>query len=178
MKEKFLLQQTSGITIIALIITIIIMLILASVTIQFGVGEVQRAKLEDIKTTMLLIKGRAQIAADKESFGESYDNTGMVKLEDATGYDLSLLQSTLGELADTSGLYIWEQTAMDNNNIDVEITTEDFFVIDYLTGEVYYSLGYTYEGNTYYSLTRNAKHIGEIINERKRRRKNKNIKRI
>lgn len=153
MKERNVLKQTKGITIVALIITIIIMLILASVSIEFGRGEIQRAKLEDIKTTMLLIKGRAQIVADKEEFGESYDNTGMVKLADASGYDLSLLQPTLNELADTSNLYIWEQTAMDNNNIDVEITTEDFFVIDYLTGEVYYSLGYTYEGNTYYSLT-------------------------
>lgn len=153
MKEKNVLKQTKGITIVALIITIIIMLILATVSIEYGKGEIQRAKLEDIKTTMLLIKGRAQIVADKESFGESYDNTGMVKLADASGYDLSLLQPTLNELADTSNLYIWEQTAMDNNNIDVEITTKDFFVIDYFTGEVYYSLGYTYEENTYYSLT-------------------------
>lgn len=147
------MKENNGITIVALIITIIIVLILASVTIQFGVKEVQRAKLEDIKTTMLLIKGRAQIVVDKESFGETYDNTGMVKLSDATNYDLTLLQPTLDELEDTSNLYIWEQTAMDNNNIDVEITTEDFFVIDYSTGEVYYSLGYTYEGNTYYSLS-------------------------
>lgn len=147
------MKEKNGITIVALIITVIIMLILASVTIQFGAGEVQRAKLEDIKTTMLLIKGRAQIVVDKEEFGEAYDNTGMIKLSDATGYDLTLLQPTLNELTDTSNLYIWEQTAMDNNNIDVEITTEDFFVIDYSTGEVYYSLGYTYEGNTYYSLS-------------------------
>lgn len=177
MKEKKRIQQNNGITIVALIMTIIIMLILASVTIQFGAGEIQRAKLEDIKTTMLLIKGRAQIVADKEEFGESYDNTGMVKMQDVTNYDTSNLQSIFNNLEDTSNLYIWEQTAMDNNNIDVTITNTDFFVIDYSTGEVYYSLGYTYDGNTYYSLTRNAKHIGEI-NERKRRRKTKNIKRI
>lgn len=146
-------KSNKGITIIALIITIIIMLILVSVTIDFGTGEVQRARLEDIKTTMLLIKGRAQIVADKESFGESYDNTGMVKLEDASEYDISNLQLLLDELEDTKNLYIWEQEAMDNNSIDVEITNTDFFVIDYSTGEVYYSLGYTYEENTYYSLT-------------------------
>ena len=146
-------ENNRGITIIALIVTIIIMIILASVTIEFGTGEIQRAKLEDIKTTMLLIKGRAKIVAEKESFGESYDNTGMVKLADATSYNISNLQNIFNSLGDTSNLYIWEQTAMDNNNIDVEITTEDFFVVDYSTGEVYYSLGYTYEGNTYYSLT-------------------------
>ena len=145
-------KSNRGITIITLIVTIIIMLMLAAVTIQFGAGEVERTKLEDLKTTMLLIKGRAQIVVDKESFGEDYDNTGMIKLTDATGYNTSNLQNIFNDI-DTSNLYIWEQTAMDNNNIQVTITNTDFFVIDYATGEVYYSLGCIYEGNTYYSLT-------------------------
>lgn len=153
MKQLSNYISNKGITMVALIITIIIMLILATVTIQFGAGEVERTKLEDLKTTMLLIKGRVQIVADKESFGESYDNTGMVKLSDAASYDISKLQNIFNNLEDTSNLYIWEQTAMDNNNIDVTITSTDFFVMDYSTGEVYYSLGYTYEGITYYSLT-------------------------
>lgn len=146
-------NQNKGITIIALIITIIIMLILAGVTMQYGTGQIERTKLEDIKTTMLLIKGRAQIVIDKEGFGGSYDNTGMIKLEEASGYNTSNLQNIFNNLEDSSNLYIWEQAAMNNNSIDVEITNNEFFVIDYATGEVYYSLGYTYEGNTYYSLT-------------------------
>ena len=145
-------KKDRGITIIALIITIIVMLILASVTIEFGTGQVERAKLEDIKTTMLLIKGRAKIVVDKESFGEKYDNTGMIKLADATGYNTSNLQSIIENL-DKNNLYIWEQTAMDNNNIQVTVTKTEFFVIDYSTGEVYYSAGYTYQGETYYSLS-------------------------
>ena len=132
-------KSNKGITIIMLIVTIIIMLILATVTIQFGAGEVERTKLEDLKTTMLLIKGRAKIVVDKESFGEDYDNTGMIKLADATGYNTSNLQNIFNDI-DTSNLYIWEQTAMDNNNIQVTITNTDIFVIDYVTGEVYYSL--------------------------------------
>ncbi len=153
MKRKYFMRREEGITIVALIVTIIIMLILASVTIQFGRKEIQKAELEDIKTTMLLIKGRAQIVVDKEEFGEEYNNAGMIKLTDTNAYNLSSLQPILNEMADTSNLYIWEQEAMDNNSIDVEITTDDFFVIDYSSGEVYYSLGYKYEGNTYYSLT-------------------------
>lgn len=145
-------KSNSGITIITLIVTIIIMVMLAAFTIEFGKGEVERTKLEDLKTTMLLIKGRAQIVVDKESFGEDYDNTGMVELANAVGYNTSNLQNIFNDI-DTSNLYIWEQIAMDNNNIQVTITKTDFFVIDYSTGEIYYSLGYTYEGNTYYSLT-------------------------
>lgn len=146
-------KSNKGITIVALIVTIIITLILVTLTVEFGIGEIEEAKFEDIKTTMLLIKGRAQIVADKESFGEEYDNEGMIKLAEATNYNISNLKSIFNSLGDTSNLYIWEQTAMDNNSIQVEITTDDFFVIDYSTGEVYYSLGFTYEGNTYYSLS-------------------------
>lgn len=145
-------KQNRGITLVALIATVVIMIILATVTVNIGTKEIERAKLEDLKTTMLLIKGRAQIVADKEEFGEDYDSTGMLKLSETTGYNTSKIQSIFNNI-DTSNLYIWEQTAMDNNSIDVEITKDDFFVVDYETGEVYYSLGFTYEDNTYYSLT-------------------------
>lgn len=145
-------KSNKGITMVALLVTIVIMILLAAVTINIGTREIERAKLEDLKTTMLLIKGRAQIVADKEEFGENYDSTGMLTLEEATRYNTSNLQSIFSNI-DTSNLYIWEQTAMDNNNIQVTVTNTDFYVVDYETGEVYYSLGFTYEDNTYYSLT-------------------------
>lgn len=147
-KTNNITKSSKGITLIALVITIIIMLILAAITLNYGTGEVEKAKLEDLKITMLLIQGRAKIVIDKEQFKEEYNNEGMIKVSDATEYDMSNLQNL-----DTTNLYIWEQEAMDNNDIDVEITTEDFFVIDYQTGEVYYSLGYNDGENTYYSLT-------------------------
>lgn len=145
-------KSNKGITMVALLVTVVIMILLAAVTINIGTREIERAKLEDLKTTMLLIKGRAQIVADKEEFGENYDSTGMLTLEEAIRYNTSNLQSIFSNI-DTSNLYIWEQTAMDNNNIQVTVTNTDFYVVDYETGEVYYSLGFTYEDNTYYSLT-------------------------
>lgn len=155
------MKSNKGITIIALVITVIVMLILVTVTIEYGTGQIEKAKLEDLKTTMLLIKGRAQIAIDKENFGEDYNKEGMTKLTDeatlpediTTNYNLENLENIFDNLEDKTKLYIWEQTAMDNNSIDVEITSEEFYVIDYNTKEIYYSLGFLHEGNTYYSLT-------------------------
>lgn len=155
-----MIKSNKGITIVALIITVVVMLILITVTIEIGTEEIEKAKLEDLKTTMLLIKGRAQIVADKEEFGETYDNTGMVKLSETTTYNTTNLQTIFEGLEDASNLYIWEQTAMDNNSIFVTITTTDFYVIDYSTGEVYYSLGYLDGDTTYYSLT-DIQKIGE-----------------
>lgn len=158
------MKNNRGITVIALIITIIITIILATIVIKYGTAEISKAKIEDLKATMLLIKGRAQISIDKANFEKDYEEIGVIKLElendvlslpeTATEeYDLSSLQSTLNSLENKDELYIWEQAAMDNNNINVEITDKDFFVIDYNTMEVYSSVGYEAEDETLYSLT-------------------------
>ena len=150
---KKILVNSKGITIIALVLTVIVMLILASITIQYGKKEIDKVNIEDIKTTMLLIKGKVQIIADKEAFGEFYDNTGMIPYAEATEFTANIPNELTQQLVDTTNLYIWNQTAMDNNDINVEITNEDFFIIDYETLEIYYSLGYEMGDNTYYSLT-------------------------
>lgn len=147
------MKNSKGITIIALIITIILTLILVTVVINFGTGEIDKAKIEDLKATMLLIKGRAQIAIDKDSFGEEYDKTGILSYADASTYTANIPSELASKLTDTSNLYIWEQEAMNNNGIDVTITPEDFFIIDYTNLEIYSSLGYTLDNTTYYSLT-------------------------
>ena len=147
-------KNSKGITIIALILTIIVMLILAAVSVDISTNLIDKAHMEDLKTTMLLIKGRVQIVVDKQAFNDTYDNTGMLAYADASIYTDNIPEELASRLTDTSNLYIWEQTAMRNNNItDVEITEEDFFIIDYSTREIYYSQGFEYEGTTYYSLT-------------------------
>lgn len=158
-------MNNKGITIIALIITVVVMLILVTIVVNYGTEEIDKVKLEDIKTTMLLIKGRAQIASEKDEFGEKYDKTGMILYTDEinetteTKYKLpkDLAKLLNSSIQDKSKLYIWNRDALNNNNIDVTITDEDFhkkfYIIDYNTKEVYYSVGYTDGANTYYSLT-------------------------
>lgn len=153
--------NNKGITIIALVITIVLMLILVSIAINMGTEEIAKAKLEDLKTTMLLIKGRAQIVVDKENFGEEYNKEGMTKLDESVlDFDVHDVKERIFKDMDTSNLYIWNQTAMENNNIDVEISNKEFYIIDYSSREVYYSLGYTDNGKVFYSLT-DIQKIGE-----------------
>ena len=145
--------NNKGITIIALIITIVVTLILLTITLEYGGEQLEKSKVEDLKTTMLLIKGKAQIVVDKESFGETYNNEGMLAYEDGGTYTANI-PSDLGEtLTSTENLYIWEQTAMNNNNIETEITNTKFFIINYETMDIYYSEGITLNGETYYSLS-------------------------
>ncbi len=148
-------MNNKGITIVALIITIILTLILATFVIEVGTNQIDKAKIEDLKATMLLIKGRAQIAIEKDAFGEEYDKTGILAYGDEAAkiYRDNIPRELSEKLTDTSNLYIWTQEAMNNNGIDVKITEEDFFIISYETPiELYSSLGYTLDGRTYYSL--------------------------
>ena len=147
------MKNNKGITIIALILTIIVTILLAAIVINEGTTEIDKAKIEDLEAKMLLIKGRAKIVVEKESFGETYNNEGMLGYLDASTYTANIPSGLSSMLTDTSNLYIWTQEAMDNNNIDVEITTTDFFIIDYSTLEIYSSIGYLLNDTTYYSLS-------------------------
>ena len=62
------LKTEKGITIIALVITIILMLILVSVGIKYGGEAIEKAELEDIKTDMISIKTKAKIITEQYNF--------------------------------------------------------------------------------------------------------------
>jgi len=63
-------KRNNGITLIALVITVIVMLILIGTGMHFGKTAIRKAKLEDIKTDMISIKTKAEIIADKYNFKE------------------------------------------------------------------------------------------------------------
>jgi len=62
------LRNNSGITLIALVITVIVMLIIAAVTIHGGTQVIKEAKVEDIKTNMLLIQAKLKIYVEQAKF--------------------------------------------------------------------------------------------------------------
>lgn len=59
------LRNNKGITMVALIITIIVMLILAMITIDYGQDIIKKTKIESFKTNMLLIEAKAKEYVEK-----------------------------------------------------------------------------------------------------------------
>lgn len=55
-----LVKREEGITLVALAITIIILIILASIAIYNGGDTIKKAKLDELKTNMLLIEAKAK----------------------------------------------------------------------------------------------------------------------
>ena len=77
-------RNEKGITLVALIVTIIVMIILAAATIYIGIEVVSRARVEEVKTNMLAIQGRARIIGERYAFGEG-ELIG-IEVTDPNGY--------------------------------------------------------------------------------------------
>ena len=133
------LKNEKGITIIALIITIILMLILVGVTVKVGTKEISKAKLEDIKTEMISIKTRAKIVKDKYDF-KDIDNLVGTKLSEATDYNAEAI-----DIPDASkeNCYIWTQEDLNSQELSsIKVDKDKFYVVYYGDDiEIYYSKG-------------------------------------
>ena len=137
------LKKEKGITIIALIITIILMLILAGVGMHFGSDAIERTRLEDIKTDMSSIKTKAKIVAEKYNF-KDIDNLIGSEITDEEAQKLGIENS--------SETRKWSSN--DLNEQGLSTIAGDIYVVKYNLEdpnncEVYYLTGY--EGK--YSLT-------------------------
>ena len=58
--EKVKVKENKGITLIALMVTIIILLIIVGIAIYNGKETIQKANLEELRTNMLLIEAKAK----------------------------------------------------------------------------------------------------------------------
>lgn len=68
MNIKIRKNKTEGITIVTLSITIIVLLILAGIAVYSSKEMIQRAKLEELKTNMLLIQAKAREYVEEANF--------------------------------------------------------------------------------------------------------------
>lgn len=68
MNTKTSEEKNKGITLVALAITIIVMLIIASITITIGSDQIKNAHLQSYKTNMLLIEAKAKEYVEKASY--------------------------------------------------------------------------------------------------------------
>lgn len=142
------MKNEKGITLVALVVTIIIMLILAGVGIKIGFDAGEKTKLENIKLNMATIKSKAKIIAEKNSY-DSEENLleGMALLE-ATDYIISEELQNLLEKQENGELkykkcYIWEAQDFKEQGINtISINKTKFYIIDYSTCEIFYSIGY------------------------------------
>ena len=155
-------KNNKGITLIALTITIIILLILASITIYSGKESIKKAQLESLKTNMLLIKAKAKEYVEQASFKNGVNKSEIseeakneLKGKEANASDYSKQNITIN-----GGEILYKLTSDNLKEMglkDVKLGSNEEYLVKYnikdVTVEVYNTSGYENNGTTVYSLS-------------------------
>lgn len=145
-----------GITLIALVVTVVVLLILSGTILYAGKGIIKNVNLETLKTNMLLMQAKAKVEYEKLSFELSAEELA----NNLTGEKVTTGSEEANELqkagvlsADIEKYYKWDTTILENQAIEVE--DGEYYFINYDGDvEVIYPKGYNHtDGFVYYKLS-------------------------
>lgn len=165
------LKNKSGITLIALIITIIVILILAGITINGGKELIKKSKIESILTNMITIKANAKVYAE-EINAEVWDLSDQDRVSQRKALFLNKYKMSEGDssaiakvdnsINDSNGCEVYNITKETLNTMglsDLANNSEDgeYVVVynsaDFTKLEIVYPSGIPFENSTYWTLT-------------------------
>ena len=139
------MKKESGLSMIALILIVTVIGIVVFMGVKYIRGYIENEKKEDIKTTMLLIQGKITEIANKHTVDEAENGLVGIKLNlesEDIEYNISdELKEILVNLEDAD-LYILTKEDLENLSVkDIEVNKDEFYIVDYNSEDVIYSLG-------------------------------------
>lgn len=138
------MKSQRGIALVALILVIIVIGIVVFIGFKYANNYIENEEKEDIKTTMLTIQGNITNIQNKHIVDESNSLKGTkIDLENnQTEYNINeeLKKSLL--TIENPELYILNEDELNELGVkDIVINDTEFYVVEYNTKEVFYSLG-------------------------------------
>lgn len=149
-------NKEKGITLIALIITILILLLLAGVTAKISTSVIKIMKIENVRTNLLLIQAKIRIIHEKNTFDEEENKLVGEKIEGEEKRNEIKNKYGVDITKDDETQYdFYKISADDLNEMNLEeVPYDDGYIVNYETEEVIYIKGVQDEdGTTYYSLS-------------------------
>lgn len=151
-------KDTKGITLIALVITIIVLALITGVSLNIGSQLFSNVNLKTLDTNMLLIQAKVKVISEKNQFDENTPLKG-TKVADITGdVDIDKLKNEgIINESDSSyqSYYLWNQNILDEEGLDsIKLKSNEKYIVNYETEEIVYFPGYEHtDGKTYYRLS-------------------------
>lgn len=159
------MNKNKGVTLVSLVVTIIVILIIVGISVYNGKGIIKKAKLEELKTNMLLIEAKAKEYVEEANFkmginpteekkeevrNEEYINTAGLELASNITADSSI---------PVSECYVLTEKAIDTWGLNkIELEDGEYYLIQFkdtitedntsVSVEIYNTKGY----NGLYSL--------------------------
>ena len=167
------MKKNRGITMVALVITIVVLLIIAGISIGAGNNAIKNSKLENLKTNMLLIevKAKEQLENAKFRLGTSFDkataeektnrvNTAKSEFTGEEIVDGNIFNNNIKE-DNTNNIYYYKLSTQDLIDMGLKNVKSDekngYYIVKYnlqdSTIEIYNTEGFDDEGNVVYTLT-------------------------
>lgn len=153
------MKNEKGISLIVLVLTVIVLAIITSITIEEIGGLMRKVRLENIGTDLLLVQAKAKVIAEKASFNDDESLLKGQQLNEITENDQIEKLKEVGIISESETnydkYYIWNKQTVEELDLGItEMEDTDFFIVNYETEQVIYPIGYKHtDGNTYYKLT-------------------------
>lgn len=145
-------KSENGITIVSLVITIVVLIIVASISIYTGTGVIKQATLQTINTNMMLIQAKTKTIAEQSKFNNDTSNYKGILLSDITGdKNIDKLVND-GIIEDTSKWYVLTEDDLSSMGLE-KINIDAGYVVNYETEDIIYIKGVEKDGNMYYKLS-------------------------
>jgi len=139
------MKKDNGLTMIALVIIIVVIGIIIYIGTQYAKEYMDNQKNEDIKAEMLVIQGIITSIQNKHIVDENTNvlvGTNLVLDNNTTGYKISENFNKILLAQENANLYILSTEDLKNNGLDnIKVDKEKFYIVDYNSGEIFYSLG-------------------------------------
>lgn len=146
------MKQEQGITLITLVVTVLVMAILATVTIEYGGPIIKRADLQTINTNMLMIQAKAKAIGENARFNNDESKYIGAKIQDIAENEMIKNLIDKGVINTTENWRLLQQAQLDSMGLG-KLNQERGYIVNYDTNEVVYVKGFEHEGVTYYKLS-------------------------
>ena len=163
------MTNDKGITIIALVITVILIIILAGVGIDYGTDSYDIVQFQNFKYELQQVQGKVDVIYEKIKLGNDEEKASYITL----GYNITGLQAAVNVLNELTGIdysdmseedaeeyyynevyttyrYLTEDKIKEELNIT---SNPGDMIINFQTREVISIKGFEFEGKTYYRLS-------------------------
>lgn len=172
------MKKNRGVTMLSLVITIVLLLIIAGISIGTGGNVIKRSQLENLETNMLLIKGKAKEYVENANFklGNNIENVTDKenRIEEAkkqlvgemiTQGDIfnEIDNITTEKIEEDKANYIYYYKISTENLINMGLSNvysddeKGWYIIKYNIKnaeiEIYNTKGFENQNNKYYTLT-------------------------
>ena len=154
-----MLKNKKGITITALVITVIILVLLTGVSLSSGYSVVRDIRIGRIISNMALVKAKAETIYEQYQFsGDTTDLIGQeVTIDFLSNEEIAIIQNNAGNNDfSTWKWYEWDASVLKSQGLDANLLGEgQYFYVNYEYGEIIYNKGtsYTTSGTPYFSMS-------------------------